>query len=77
MKYFRTDGIRGEAYTELSLTLAYQIGLFFKNSEKKIVIGMDTRESSPDIAMAIYEGLKGCKDVSFAGVIPIHLFTNV
>ena len=70
MKYFRTDGIRGEAYTELSLTLAYQIGLFFKNSEKKIVIGMDTRESSPDIAMAIYEGLKGCKDVSFAGVIP-------
>ena len=70
MKYFRTDGIRGEAYTELTLTLAYLIGLFFRNSEKKVVIGMDTRESSPDIAYAIYEGLKGHNDVSFAGVIP-------
>ena len=70
MKYFRTDGIRGEAYTELTLTLAYLIGLFFRNSEKKVVIGMDTRESSPVIASAIYDGLNGCKDISFAGVIP-------
>lgn len=70
MKYFRTDGIRGEAYTEVTLDLAYLIGLFFKDYEKSIVIGMDTRASSPDIALAIYEGLKGCKDVRFAGVIP-------
>lgn len=70
LKYFRTDGIRGEAYTELTLTLAYLIGLFFRNSEKKVVIGMDTRESSPVIASAIYDGLNGCKDISFAGVIP-------
>ena len=70
MKYFRTDGIRGEAYTEVTLQLAYLIGLFFKDNEKPIVIGMDTRASSPDIAHAIYEGLKGHKDIRFAGVIP-------
>ena len=29
MKYFKTDGIRGEAYTEVTLSIAYQIGLFF------------------------------------------------
>ena len=70
MKYFRTDGIRGEAYTELTLQLSYLVGLFFKNYDKPIVIGMDTRVSSPDIAQAIYEGLDGHKDVRFAGVIP-------
>lgn len=70
MKYFRTDGIRGEAYTELTLQLAYLVGSFYKNSKKKIVIGMDTRASSPDIALAIYEGLKDNKDIRFAGVIP-------
>ena len=70
LKYFRTDGIRGEAYTEVTLDLAYLIGLFFKDCEKRIVIGMDTRASSPDIALAIYEGLNGHNDVRFAGVIP-------
>ena len=70
MKYFRTDGIRGEAYTEVTLQLAYLIGNFFKDSDKPIVIGMDTRASSPDLAQALYEGLKGHKDIRFAGVIP-------
>lgn len=70
LKYFRTDGIRGEAYTEVTLKLAYIIGLFFNKCEKTIVIGMDTRESSPNFAKAISKGLKGCKDVRFAGVIP-------
>lgn len=70
MKYFKTDGIRGEAYTEITLTLAYKIGLFFSNLDTPIVIGMDTRESSPEIALAIIRGLKNHKNVSFAGVIP-------
>ena len=70
MKYFRTDGIRGEAYTELTLQLSYLIGLFFKDYKKPIVIGMDTRASSPDIAQAIYDGLEGHEDIRFAGVIP-------
>ena len=70
MKYFRTDGIRGEAYTEVTTTLAYLIGLFFKDNEKRIVVGMDTRISSPDLAKAIIDGLQGHRDVRFAGVIP-------
>ena len=70
VKYFRTDGIRGEAYTELTLQLSYLIGLFFKSYKKTLVIGMDTRVSSPDIAQAIYDGLEGHQDVRFAGVIP-------
>ena len=70
MKYFRTDGIRGEAYSEVTLSLAYLIGLFYKDSEKQVVVGMDTRASSPDIAKAILSGLEGNKNVSFAGVIP-------
>ena len=70
MKYFRTDGIRGEAYTELTLQLAYLIGKYYKNSSKKIVIGMDTRISSPDFVKALFDGLDDKKDVLFAGVIP-------
>lgn len=70
MKYFRTDGIRGEAYTVLTLEIAYLIGKYYKNSNKKIVIGMDTRKSSPDFAKAIINGLDNNKNVSFAGVIP-------
>ena len=70
MKYFRTDGIRGEAYTDLTLETAYLIGKYYKNTDKKIVIGMDTRISSPDFVMAILNGLDDKKDVTFAGVIP-------
>ena len=70
MKYFKTDGIRGEAYTEVTLSLAYKIGLFFSTVDTPIVIGMDTRESSPEISLAILRGLGNKKEVKFAGVIP-------
>ena len=70
MKYFKTDGIRGEAYTEVTLSLAYKIGLFFSVVDTPIVVGMDTRESSPEISLAIIRGLKNHKNVTFAGVIP-------
>ena len=70
MKYFKTDGIRGEAYTELTLDLAYKIGLYFSNIKKQVVIGIDTRESSPEIAYAIYKGITNKENVIYAGVIP-------
>ena len=70
MKYFKTDGIRGEAYTELTLDLAYKIGLFFSNIKKQVVIGVDTRESSPEIAHAIYKGIGNKTKVIYAGIIP-------
>ena len=70
MKYFKTDGIRGEAYTEVTLSLAYKIGLFFSTVDTPIVVGIDTRESSPELALAILKGLEKHKNVSYAGVIP-------
>lgn len=70
MKYFKTDGIRGEAYSEVTLSLAYLLGMFFANSDKSVVIGIDTRESSPEIANAVYNGVKKNKKTKYAGVIP-------
>lgn len=70
MKYFKTDGIRGEAYTELTLDLAYKIGLYFNKTKKRVALGVDTRESSPEIAYAIYKGLKEKVDAHYAGIIP-------
>ena len=70
MKYFKTDGIRGEAYTEVTLSLAYKIGLFFSTIDTPVVVGMDTRESSPELALAIIKGLGNHKNITFAGVIP-------
>ncbi len=57
MKYFGTDGIRGEAYTKLSLELAYKVGrsLSLLNINK-VVVGYDTRESSVDLANKLIEG---------------------
>lgn len=53
MKYFGTDGFRGEANQDLTLYHAIKIGRFLgyyfnkeKNGQGKIVIGKDTRRSS-------------------------------
>ena len=57
MKYFGTDGIRGEAYTKLTLDIAYKVGraLSLLNINK-VVVGYDTRESSVDLANKLIEG---------------------
>lgn len=57
MKYFGTDGIRGEAYSKLSLDLAYKVGeaLSLLNNDK-LVIAMDTRLSSEDILNSVVKG---------------------
>lgn len=72
MKYFGTDGIRGIAYKELSLDLAYKVGesLGLFNIDK-LVIGIDTRESSKDIRDSLIKGaLKVGINVFDLGVIP-------
>lgn len=58
-KYFGTDGIRGEAYKDITESLSKKIGqaLGVLNSNKCIV-GMDTRESSPVLKNALVQGLK-------------------
>ena len=61
-RLFGTDGIRGVAGKELTLELAKNVGCalvsVLKSEEKKnILIGMDTRESSEDLANAISQGI--------------------
>ena len=62
---FGTDGIRGIAYKELSSDLAKQVGQVLVTvlirqgiSHPKILIGMDTRESSPALCSALTDGIK-------------------
>ena len=69
MKYFGTDGIRGEAYQDLTLSLAYKLGCAVDTFNTEIIIGMDTRYSSIDLAKALMSGIKK-NNVRFAGVIP-------
>lgn len=57
MKYFGTDGIRGAAYKDLTIELAYKVGesLGLLNIDK-LVIGIDTRESSRALADSLIKG---------------------
>ena len=63
MKLFGTDGVRGEAGTFLTASLAMRVamaaGIYFKDSSKtnRILIGKDTRRSGYMIENAIVSGL--------------------
>ncbi len=63
MKLFGTDGVRGEAGTFLTASLAMKVamaaGIYFKDGAKtnKILIGKDTRRSGYMIENAIVSGL--------------------
>ncbi len=71
-KYFGTDGIRGVALEKLSTEFAFRLGqaIAVVFSPKEVVIGIDTRESSPLLGYAVAHGLnaKGV-NVIFAGVV--------
>ncbi len=70
-KYFGTDGIRGVAFKKLDAGLAFKLGqgLIHAMDISEIIIGYDTRESSPVLAYMIAAGAlsEGAK-VKFAGV---------
>lgn len=77
-RLFGTDGIRGLAEGELDSTLAYQVGEALAEVLQKsgviiprILVGMDTRESSPKLCSALTKGITdgGGKAVSI-GVCP-------
>lgn len=64
-KLFGTDGIRGVVGTELTDDLAYNIGsslvsVLLKQgvTNPKIIIGMDTRESSLNLCVALCDGIR-------------------
>ena len=55
---FGTDGIRGRAYDEISLDLAYRLGRAVATVfTVPVFVGYDTRESSPPLAAAVLAGL--------------------
>ena len=55
---FGTDGIRGRAYEEISLDLAYRLGRAVGTVfSVPVYVGYDTRESSPVLALAVLAGL--------------------
>lgn len=63
MKYFGTDGFRGEANKGLTVEHAFKIGRFLgnyfrkNNDDPKIVIGKDTRRSSYMLESALAAGI--------------------
>lgn len=61
-KYFGTDGFRGEANVNLTVTHAYKVGRFLghyygQGHKAKIVIGKDTRRSSYMFEYSLVAGL--------------------
>lgn len=78
LKYFGTDGIRGKAYSKISLELSEKVGYSIKVLKtKNIVIGIDTRESSIDIKNALSKGaLRAGINVFFAGVVSTPMIAH-
>ena len=85
LKYFGTDGFRGEANTVLTADHAYKIGRFLgwyyssplsgkreHNHKTRVVIGKDTRRSSYMFEYAIASGLTA----SGADVYMLHVTTT-
>lgn len=79
MKYFGTDGFRGEANVDLNVEHAYKIGRYLGwyygkrlNKKAKIVIGKDTRRSSYMFEYSLVSGLTA----SGADVSLLHVTTT-
>lgn len=77
-KYFGTDGFRGQANIDLNSNHAFLIGSFFgqlaaysAQSESKIVIGQDTRQSGDMFVNALAAGITSAgADAYVLGTVP-------
>lgn len=78
MKYFGTDGFRGEANTVLTVEHAYKVGRFLghyfqrENHQVRVVIGKDTRLSGYMFESALISGLTA----SGADAYELHVTTT-
>ena len=78
MKYFGTDGFRGEANVTLTVEHAYKVGRFLghyyqkENYHVKVLIGKDTRLSGYMFETALASGL----NASGADVYELHVTTT-
>ncbi|MDY0276445.1 MAG: hypothetical protein RBQ97_00005 [Acholeplasma sp.] len=78
-KYFGTDGLRGQGFKELNARLAYKLGQGLKEAlnNDKVVIGMDTRDSSSMLAHMVAAGaLTAGMSVFFAGVVSTPMIAH-
>lgn len=78
-KYFGTDGIRGIAGEFLTKELAERVGMSLKRLKKrKVIVGMDTRESGPMLAKGILDGAQkaGINTIE-AGIVPTPLLAHL
>ncbi len=72
-KYFGTDGFRGEANCVLTAERAFAVGRFVGAAHRgqEILIGRDTRRSSPMLEQALAAGLTASgANVCLPGVLP-------
>lgn len=71
VKFFNTDGLRGNALEIICSNMVFKIGQYIGMNAKKVIIGYDTRQSSPQIADLVINGIitKGT-DIVVAGVCP-------
>jgi phosphoglucosamine mutase len=78
-KYFGTDGIRGRYNLEVTNSLAFKVGQSLKSvlGTTRLVIGMDTRESSSELLFSIISGAQSVGiDVMNAGVVSTPLISH-
>ena len=78
-KYFGTDGIRGRYGLELTNSLAFKVGQSLKSvlGTTRLVIGMDTRESSSELLYSVISGAQSVGiDVMNAGVVSTPLISH-
>ena len=75
-KYFGTDGIRGRFPIEVSTSIAFKVGQSLKKTlgTKRLVVGMDTRESGSELLYSVISGARSVGvDVMNAGVVSTPL----
>ena len=78
-KYFGTDGIRGRYNLEVTNSLAFKVGQSLKSvlGTTRLVIGMDTRESSSELLFSVISGAQSVGiDVMNAGVVSTPLISH-
>ena len=71
MQLFGTAGIRGDARSEVTPSLAFAVGRAAADDGAEFVVGRDGRETGPALAAAVEAGLEsGGADVARVGQVP-------
>lgn len=77
-KYFGTDGIRGRVPVEVNTSIAFKVGQSLKSAlgTTRLVVGMDTRESSSELLFSVISGARSVGiDVMNADVVSTPLIS--